>query len=222
MLELVIFDCDGVLFDSWRANVAYYNAVLARMGRPVMDPEWERRVHFLASSQVYDEMFGEGSDLAREARRVARETDYSPYFLLMDPAPGLHEVLAGLRGFYRMAMATNRGSTVPEIVRRFGLTPYLEFAVGVRDVERPKPFPDMLLKCLARFGTAPDRAVYVGDSASDLTAAQAAGVHFVACGDLPLPDDAPRNGGPRRLRARSFRDLPQCVADLGVSPGREL
>lgn len=214
MLELVIFDCDGVLFDSWRANVAYYNAVLAGMGRSAMDPEWERRVHFLASSQVYDEMFGEGSELARQARRVARGTDYGPYFSLMDPAPGLHEVLAALRGSYRLAMATNRGSTVPEIVRRFGLTPYLEFAVGVRDVERPKPFPDMLLKCLEHFGIAAERAVYVGDSASDLTAAQAAGVHFVACGDLPLPDDGPGNGGPRRLRARRLCDLPQCVAHL--------
>jgi beta-phosphoglucomutase-like phosphatase (HAD superfamily) len=28
MLQAVIFDCDGVLFDSWRANVAYYNAAL--------------------------------------------------------------------------------------------------------------------------------------------------------------------------------------------------
>jgi len=24
-LRAIIFDCDGVLFDSWRANVAYYN-----------------------------------------------------------------------------------------------------------------------------------------------------------------------------------------------------
>lgn len=214
MVELVIFDCDGVLFDSWRANVAYYNAVLAGMGRPVMDPDWERRVHFLASAQVYEEMFGAGSELALEAHRVARQTDYTPYFSLMDPAPGLLDVLGALRGSYRLAMATNRGSTVREIVRRFGLTPYLEFAVGVRDVERPKPFPDMLLKCLAHFDTAPERAVYVGDSASDLTAASAAGMHFVAVGELPLPEEGARNGGPRQLRAPSFRDVPGCVANL--------
>ena len=31
-LELVMLDCDGVLFDSFRSNVAYYDAVLDEMG----------------------------------------------------------------------------------------------------------------------------------------------------------------------------------------------
>jgi len=181
-MELVIFDCDGVLFDSWRANVAYYNEVLRVLGVPPLDPEWERRVHFLASAQVYDDMFGAGSELAVRARRVAAAVDYTPFFDLMEPVPGLHEVLAELAASFRLAMATNRGTTVQEILDRFGLRRFLSLAVGVRDVARPKPHPDLLLKCLDHFGVLPAAAVYVGDAESDRTAAQAAGVTFVGVG----------------------------------------
>jgi phosphoglycolate phosphatase-like HAD superfamily hydrolase len=76
-------------------------------------------------------------------------------------------------------MATNRGTTVREVVQRFGLDKYLEVAVGVLDVPRPKPFPDMLEKCAAHFAADPARILYVGDAATDLEAAQAAGMHFI-------------------------------------------
>ncbi|MCI0347644.1 MAG: HAD family hydrolase, partial [Chloroflexi bacterium] len=45
--------------------------------------------------------------------------------------------------------------------------------VGVLDVARPKPHPDVVLKCLARLGVRPAAAVYVGDAESDLAAARA-------------------------------------------------
>jgi HAD superfamily hydrolase (TIGR01509 family) len=217
VIELVIFDCDGVLFDSAQANIAYYNTVLGRLGLPAMTREWERRVHFLASAQVYEEMFGAESMLTAQAHEVARAVGYTPFFELMRPVSGLQEVLAILKASYRLAMATNRGSTVPEILRRFGLDRHIELAVGIHDVERPKPHPDMLVRCLRHFGISPRAAVYVGDAETDEQAATAARMHFVAVGDCPwatrrvpslvelpgelaqLAEDMGGNGGPRRF-----------------------
>jgi beta-phosphoglucomutase-like phosphatase (HAD superfamily) len=206
VLKLVVVDCDGVLFDSAPANVAYYNAVLERLGLPRMTAEWEERVHFLASDQVYDAMFGTGSALAAEARRVAHDVGYKPFFALMRPVSGLEEVMATLRASYRLAMATNRGSTVPEILRRFGLDQYVEFAVGIHDVERPKPHPDMLLRCLEHFGVSPSAAVYVGDAQTDCEAATAARMHFVAVGECPWAS----------CRVATLRDLPVELARLAA------
>jgi phosphoglycolate phosphatase len=204
VIELVIFDCDGVLFDSAQANIAYYNTVLGRLGLPPMTREWERRVHFLASGQVYEEMFGAESTLAAEARQVARELGYTPFFKLMRPVSGLQEVLAILKESYRLAMATNRGSTVPEILRRFGLDQHIELAVGIHDVERPKPHPDMLVRCLRHFGLSPQAAVYIGDAETDEQAATAAHVHFVAVGECPWA----------RRRVPSLVELPRELARL--------
>jgi len=179
----VIFDCDGVLFDSWHANVAYYNAVRAALGLPPMDADWERRAHFLAASSVFQEMFTDDRALLERARRIAQTIDYEPFYQLMVPVPGLHEVLAQLRPSWRLGMATNRGSTVQEVVRRFGLDAWLDAAVGVLDVSRPKPYPDVIEECLARLAVPPVAVVYIGDAESDAAAARAAGVRFIAVGE---------------------------------------
>jgi phosphoglycolate phosphatase len=182
MIRAVIFDCDGVLFDSFRANVAYYNAVLAALGRPPLDAEGERRAHVLSSPQLFADLFGDDPALVEQARALARDLDYGPFYPRMQPAPGLHDLLARLKERYRLAMATNRGITVQGVMQHFGLTPLLELAVGIYDVARPKPFPDMIEKCIAHFGIAAHEAVYVGDTASDYEAARTAGAHFVAVG----------------------------------------
>ena len=205
----VIFDCDGVLFDSWHANIAFYNAIRAALGLPPMDRAWEDRAHFLAAASVLEEMFGHDPALAADARRVFESTDYEPFFDLMVPARGLFDVLAALRPAWRLGMATNRGATLPGVMRRFGLDAWLDAAVGVLDVARPKPAPDMIEECLSRLGVPPSAAVYVGDAESDLLAARAAGVEFVAVGDA--------GWGTRRVRA--IRELPAMLDRLADACG---
>jgi HAD superfamily hydrolase (TIGR01509 family) len=202
----VVFDCDGVLFDSWHANVAYYNAIRERLGLPPMEPGWQERAHYLAGSQVIEEMFKHDRALFAEARRIARLIDYDPFYALMEPMPGLFDVLGLLRRTWRLGMATNRGATVPGVVERFGLGAYLEAAVGVLDVARAKPHPDVVLECLARLGVAPASAVYVGDAENDLLAARAAGVQFVAVGD----------GTTSRRAVRELRELPAVLDELAL------
>jgi len=53
MIELVIFDADGVLFDSTESNVAYYNWILAKVDEPPLDRDEE----ILAVSYAASEMF---------------------------------------------------------------------------------------------------------------------------------------------------------------------
>ncbi len=184
-LRAVIFDCDGVLFDSARANVAYYNAVLSGLGRPPLDGDGERLAHTLSSPQLFAMLFAGDTAAIERARTAARDLDYAPFYRWMQPAPGLRELLAALKARYRLAMATNRGATVAGVVRHFELESLLDLAVGISDVPRPKPFPDMIEKCVGHFGVAAHEAVYVGDSVSDLEAAHAAGTHFIAVGRLP-------------------------------------
>ena len=208
MISLVIFDCDGVLFDSAGANVAYYNAVLERLGRPPLDEAWSRRAHFLSSRQLYEAMFGDDSGLGDEALRVGREVDYGPFYALMRPMPDLERVLQQLQPHYRLAMATNRGGTAQGVVRHFGLDRWFTLAVGANDVARAKPHPDMVLRCLEHFHLPPTAAVYVGDSETDHQAALAAGVHFVGFGSAT----------PAEHRIHALRELALLLETLQGPP----
>ena len=74
MLEFVIFDADGVLFDSTESNTAYYNAIFARVGEPPMSPLEEKagRLLHLPSRGRGDMVGADPARGAEEQKAVVR------------------------------------------------------------------------------------------------------------------------------------------------------
>lgn len=184
VLRLVIFDCDGVLFRSAAANLAFYNEVLRRVGEPSLSPQGEHDCQALAANELFQRHYGERPELFARLRAEAGLVDYGPFYALMVPSPGLRPVLSRLRGKYKTAMATNRGKTAQEVLVRFGIADLFDRVVGAHDVARPKPFPDMLLRCANDLAIEPAHAIYIGDQASDAASARRAGMRFVAMGPM--------------------------------------
>jgi phosphoglycolate phosphatase len=183
MLELVIFDADGVLFDSTESNTAYYNAIFAQMGEPPMNPQEEKAGVFMAAPQVFElRARGDGAKFDR-MREIARIMDPTPFFNLMRPLVELRPFLSALKRIYRLGLATNRSATIPALIDHLGLAGIFDAVASVRDKVRPKPAPDIVELCLARAGVEAPRAVYVGDSETDRIAAAAAKTHFIGVGD---------------------------------------
>lgn len=182
MLDLVIFDADGVLFDSTDSNTAYYNKIFDLVGEAAMSLEEEKAGVFLSAPQIFElRASGDAERIAR-MREVARTLDSTPFFKMLRPHPNLRELLLTIKRDYRLGLATNRSATIPAIIDYLGLSGVFDAVASARDAVRPKPAPDMLHLCLERAGVEAHRAVYVGDSATDLEAASAAGIHFVGLG----------------------------------------
>jgi phosphoglycolate phosphatase len=183
MLELVIFDADGVLFDSTESNIAYYNEIFALLGEPPMSPLEEKAGIFMSALQVFD--LRAAGDLERMARmkEVARAMDATPFFDLLRPFPGLRSLLLAIKTSYRIGLATNRSATIPGIIDYLGLGDIFDVVASVRDKVKPKPAPDILELCLKRANVLPANAVYVGDSETDRIAAQAALLEFIGVGN---------------------------------------
>ena len=57
MIKLVAFDCDGVLFDSQQANIAFYNAILAHFDRPPLGPEAVDYIHSHTVGESLEHLF---------------------------------------------------------------------------------------------------------------------------------------------------------------------
>ena len=96
----------------------------------------------------------------------------------MEPEPGLRQALVALTGFCPLAVATNRGQSMPSILEHFHLSGYFSTVVTSRDVPNPKPAPDMLYEAAKRLRMAPEELLFVGDSELDQAAANAAGMSF--------------------------------------------
>jgi phosphoglycolate phosphatase-like HAD superfamily hydrolase len=181
-LELVMFDADGVLFESAESNVAYYNAVFSAIGEMPLDPEEERACIFMAAMTVFELRAGEDAALLARMREVARAIDFTPFFALLKPPLELRLFLLDLKRRYRIALATNRSATTHGLIEHLGLGGVFDAVASASDKVRPKPAPDIVRLCLERAGVAPARAVYVGDSQVDAEAASGAGAHFLGVG----------------------------------------
>ena len=176
----VVFDCDGVLFESRQANLAYYNAVFEECGFPLVsvdEPEKVHICHTAATPQVFATLLSPPQ--AQQALAVARGIDYRQFVPLMIPEPDLLEVLQALHGQCSLAVATNRGHGVKDLLTFFGLQDFFVTVVSSADVEWPKPHPDMLLLVADRLAIEPCELLFVGDSELDCQAAGEAGMPFV-------------------------------------------
>lgn len=182
MLELVIFDADGVLFESAESNTAYYNAIFAEIGEPPLSPEEERACIFMAAMTVFERRAREDAAKLARMREVARTIDFAPFFKLLRPPFELRPFLLELKRRYRVALATNRSATTHGLIDHLGLGGVFDAVASARDKVRPKPAPDIVRLCLERAGVAPECAVYVGDSQIDVEAASGAGAHFLGVG----------------------------------------
>ena len=178
-IQVVIFDCDGVLFDTREANRAYYNHILRHFGRPVLTPEQFAFVHMHTVDAAIAHLF---SDTRRieSVHRFRKTLRYADFFPFMRIDPHLFVLLDKLHPFCHTAIATNRSDTMDPLMTEFDLHGRFDMVVTSLDVKQPKPHPEQLQRILARFGVSARETIYVGDSRVDETAAAAAGIPLVA------------------------------------------
>jgi len=166
-LKLVIFDCDGVMFDSKDANRIYYNHLLEEFGHPLMDEQEEDYVH---SHNVLDSVNFIFRKYPREIEEVNQyriSVDYTPYLKYMVIEPDLKQFLGMLKPKFYTAISTNRSNTMPSVMKMHDLEPYFDLVVTSLDVEQPKPHTEGLVKILNHFQLSASEAVYIGDSMVD-------------------------------------------------------
>jgi len=178
-ISAVIFDCDGVMFDSRQANINFYNFVLHHFGLPSVKEEDVPYIHMHTADESIQYLFS-GTPYIETAMDYRLKIDYSPFIKDMVMEPGLKELLNFLKPGFGLAVATNRSNTIEKVLRWNGLDTYFDIVVSSLDVKNPKPHPDPLLKILGFFGIKPEAALYVGDSMVDYETARAAAVPFVA------------------------------------------
>ncbi len=181
MLKLIVFDCDGVLFDSMEANRIYYNDLLKAFNHPPMDDQELEYVHSHNVTDSVSHIFQKYSatDLS-EVHRFRDSHSYTPYLSHMIIEPDLIEFLDTVKPDYHLAISTNRTTTMKPLLESHGLTSYFELVVTAVDVPNPKPAPDALLKIFAHFDCRPEETIFIGDSKVDQKHTENAEVDLIA------------------------------------------
>ncbi len=182
-IRCVIYDCDGVLFDSFEANTRLYNDLCAMVGRRSLKQEEMDYVHTHTVFEAIHFIFGGGNDREKKALEIlqGKQIDLKNYVHYLKMEPHLLETLGRLKEREMLrAINTNRTTSMKYIMERFDLWPYFEMVVTALDVKNPKPHPESIEKILTAFRLKKEEAVFVGDSEVDKQTAESSGVSFIA------------------------------------------
>lgn len=177
----VIYDCDGVLFDSNENNRVFYDRVCMAMGRAPLQNHEFAYVHMHTVQESVHFLFQKNAELIEKARAFILTLDPNDFIPLMKMEPNLLQALDLLqKSGIRRAIDTNRTNSMKFIMDTFGLWPYFEMVVTALDVKNPKPHAESVMKILRAFRLKREEALFVGDSEIDRQTADAAGIRFVA------------------------------------------
>ncbi len=177
MIDLVIFDCDGVLVDSEALACVVHADVLTQFG------------YAITAEQVHDRFLGRS---AREARLEvetelgrALSDDYTVHLRAeidrafgaqLQPMPGIQTALSRLG--HKVCVASS--GTLTRIRSSLATTGLIDhFAphlFSAADVAYGKPAPDLFLHAAAQMGVRPERCLVIEDSIPGVTAGLAAGM----------------------------------------------
>ena len=192
-VHCVIYDCDGVLFDSLEANTKLYNDLCAMVGRGPLREDEMKYVHTHTVFEAIHFIFGKENDLEKKALDILKqkEIDLKNYIDYLKMEPHLVEALEKLKekGMLR-AINTNRTTSMKYIMERFNLWPYFEMVVTALDVEHPKPHPESIEKIIRELHLKKEEAVFIGDSEVDQQTAESSGVRFIAYKNREIANDA--------------------------------
>jgi|GEM_PF-206026 len=194
--KLILFDLDGTLLDTLEDLGAAVNHALALRGLPLHGAgEYRRMVGHGVRNLVAQalaaslEAAGRAEPAAApdEALIDAALADFKEYYSAhiderTRPYPGIPELLAELhaRGV-RMAVASNKFQAGTErLIRRF--FPGIPFVaiLGDRPGSPLKPSPEIVREVLERADLAPQDALLVGDSPTDMRTAANGGIDAIA------------------------------------------
>lgn len=210
-IELLIFDCDGVLIDSEPVASGMLAQALQRAGISLSHAEVHRRFTGL-SGEAGRRLCIEELGLADPDRVFAdaKSALYEEFSRSLQPMAGMEKLVRDLK--QRKCVASN--SDMERLRRSLGLFDlWTEFAPHIYSAEmvaRPKPAPDLFLLCAENLGVEPRHCLVIDDSALGIAGAVAAGMAAIGFVD---PAD-PRSGRHEALKAAGALQTVEGAGEL--------
>lgn len=215
-VELVIFDCDGVLVDSERLSVRVEARLITELGWPLTEQDVLER--FVGRSDAHmkaeiETALGRSVPEWDEAYHAALHEAFHAELVAVD---GVAEALDALDEA-GLATCVASSGTHDKMAVTLGLTGLRDRFAGrifsATEVTHGKPAPDLFLHAAARTGVDPARCAVVEDSRYGVEAARSAGmVAFGYAGGLTPADWL---AGPGTVVFEDMANLPALLAGTG-------
>ena len=182
MYKAVVFDFDYTLGDTTNGIVASANYALKTLGHSERSVDEIKRTIGLSLKDTFASLTG-SRDGEQSERFVALFREKADEVMTDSAAlyDRVSEILTELHKTHKIGIVTTKFHyRIEAILKKFGVSEYVDVIVGGEDVTREKPDPEGLLKAIDALGVRKSETLYVGDSIVDARTAANAGVGFAA------------------------------------------
>lgn len=192
-VKAVVFDMDGVIFDSERLCLVCWTEIAEKYG--ISDIEAACRECLGVNDKKTEEtmLARYGADFPYEAyRKEASALFHSKADGGRLPRkPGVKELLTYLKenGVKLAVASSTRYAVVKQELGDGGLLAFFDAVIGGDMVKAGKPAPDIFLRACRELGAVPEETYVIEDSYNGIRAAHAAGMIPVMVPDLAEPTE---------------------------------
>lgn len=183
MFEAVIFDWDGTLADTVPVVLCSFQEVLRRFGCEVSDDFLAKRIGIGARNMFKDALISTGMPFDESTldrlmdEKIQIHVKLSNEISLLD---GAIELLFALHRKVRIALATmSNRIVIDKLLLEKNVKGYFDLVITADDVIKPKPEPEIFLKCSNKLAIAPEKCVVIEDSLFGVMAARKAGMKCI-------------------------------------------
>ena len=205
--QAVVFDMDGVIFDTERLVIEFWKEVAKKHNIPNVE---HTCIQCLGTNRVRTrEIFLEnyGADFPFDPYRAEVAELFNTHYkgVPLPTKPGVRELLSYLQEQdIKVGLAS---STAQHLVRdeigTAGLLPYFQTLVCGDMVEHSKPAPDIFLKACEILNADPTKSIAIEDSFNGIRSAHCAGMTPIMVPDQVQPTD--------EIRALAFHVMPSLL-----------
>ena len=198
MIKAVVFDMDGVIFDSEKLYRKHWMITGREYGIP--EDEMEDLCNHIAGAtrqhneRLMKEHFGEDFDYDTFRAKTMDRMDAEIARDGLDMKPGVKELFAYLKeNGYQIALATSTAQErASRNLQRAGILEVFDKIVYGGVVPNGKPAPDIYLRACEELGVKPEEAIGIEDSINGVKSSSAAGLYTIMVVDLIEPTEEMR------------------------------
>jgi len=208
MRKMVIFDMDGVIFDSEKAMFEEWKLTASKYGLENIEIPYRDCIGVNAAScaRILAAFYGPSFPYDRYHAETSANFHEKYDGGRLPVKKGARELLSYLKdnGYYTAIASSTVTDTVKKEITEAGLISFIDRIVGGDMVAKSKPEPDIFLKAAEGAEVPLSSILVVEDSFNGVRAAKKAGMTPIMVPDMLLPDDEIK-----KLAARIFDDLLQ-------------